>query len=94
MQNTSLRAGAEVNTLYSKVESVNEKSNFIAKQIKDLETTLEATKLLMEGGSSNYLEILTAQDALLGAQLSFIVNKYNIINSYISLYQSLGGGIN
>ena len=94
MQNTILRAGAEVNTLYSKVESLNEKSNFIAKQIKDLETTLEATKLLMEGGSSNYLEILTAQDALLGAQLSFIVNKYNIINSYISLYQSLGGGIN
>ena len=89
-----LEAGAEVNNAYSQVQSYSEKSVFYKNQVNSLERTVRSTKLLMESGSSNYLEVLTAQDNLLSAQLSLISNQYNEINSCISLYQALGGGAN
>lgn len=45
----------------------------------------------MENGSANYLEVLTAQENKLAAQLSLLTNKYNEISAYITLYQALGG---
>ena len=89
-----LEAGTEVNNAYGQVQSYSEKSVFYKNQVNSLERTVRSTKLLMESGSSNYLEVLTAQDNLLSAQLSLISNQYNEINSCISLYQALGGGAN
>ena len=51
----------------------------------------ESTGHLMENGSANYLEVLTAQENKLAAQLSLLTNKYNEISAYITLYQALGG---
>ena len=93
-QQTLLNAGAEVNSSYSQVQTFKQQAELYQKQIEALQRAVRATQLLMEGGSSNYLEILTAQDALLAAQLAFVVNQYNEINAYISLYQALGGGLN
>ena len=89
-----LEAGAEVNNAYSQVQSYSAQSVFYKNQVNSLERTVSSTKLLMERCSSNYLEVLTAQDNLLSAQLSLISNQYNEINSCISLYQALGGGAN
>ena len=46
----------------------------------------------MEHGSTNYLEVLTAQQSLLTAQLTQVANRFSEIQSLISLYQALGGG--
>ena len=76
-QQLLLEVGAEVNNAYSQVQAYEQKSTFYKNQVSSLERTVRSTKLLMESGSSNYLEVLTAQDNLLTAQLSLISNQYN-----------------
>ena len=46
----------------------------------------------MRHGESTYLEVLTAQQTLLQAQLSQISDRFEGIQGMISLYQALGGG--
>ena len=46
----------------------------------------------MEYGTTNYLEVLTARQSLLSAQLTQVSNRFMEIQSVISLYQALGGG--
>ena len=92
-QQTLLHAGAEVNNAYTQLQTYSQQSVFINSQVNSLERTVKSTQLLMEAGSSNYLEVLTAQDNLLSAQLALVTNQFNEINSYITLYQALGGGI-
>lgn len=48
----------------------------------------------MEHGNTTYLEVLTARQTLLSAQLSQTANRFAEIQSMISLYQALGGGQN
>ena len=91
---TLLNGGMEGNHAYSQLQMFIQTSALCENQVSSLERTVKSTRLLMEGGSSNYLEVLTAQDKLLSAQLSLINNRYNEINSCISLYQALGGGSN
>lgn len=50
------------------------------------------THELMDNGKSNYLEVLTAQESLLSAQLSEAMNMYNGAQAVIALYIALGGG--
>lgn len=45
----------------------------------------------MEHGTTTYLEVLTARQSLLGAQLSQTANRFSEIQSLISLYKALGG---
>lgn len=47
---------------------------------------------LMENGNTTYLEVLTARQSLLAAQLSQTANQFKEIQSLINLYQALGGG--
>ncbi len=42
--------------------------------------------LLMEQGTTNYLEVLTARQTLLSAQLNQTANRFTEIQSLISLY--------
>jgi outer membrane protein TolC len=46
----------------------------------------------MDNGKAKYLELLTAQESLLSAQLNEASNLYNGAQSVISLYIALGGG--
>lgn len=43
---------------------------------------------------ATYLEVLTAKQTLLSAQLSQVANRFKEIQSVINLYQALGGGAN
>ena len=42
-------------------------------------------------GTNTYLEVLTAQESLLSAQLSQVQNRYESIQALINLYTALGG---
>jgi len=46
----------------------------------------------MQKGKASYLEVLTAQENLLKAQLADVTNRYNRLISLIGLYVALGGG--
>ena len=47
----------------------------------------------MDNGKASYLEVLTAQETLLNAQLDEAMNMYDGAEAVIELYIALGGGI-
>lgn len=91
-QQTLLNAGAEVNTAMAKIQNNTEKEALNDKQIASMEQAVKSTQLLMQNSSTNYLEVLTAQQSLLAAQLSKISTQFTKIQGTIELYQALGGG--
>jgi len=46
----------------------------------------------MDNGQTSYLEVLTAQESFLSAQLNEAENLYNGAQAVIALYIALGGG--
>ena len=46
----------------------------------------------MQDKNATYLEVLTAQQSLLTAQVGEISNRLTEISEVITLYQALGGG--
>lgn len=89
---TILNAGAEVNTLLAQVQAAREKRALTAQQVASLQRAVESTELLMEHTSTTYLEVLTARQTLLSAELAEVSNHFNELQSVVSLYQALGGG--
>ena len=90
-QQTLLAAGSEVNDALTQVQTAR-KSIYFDKQVASLENAARSTRLLMQHGNTTYLEVLTAQQTLLNAQLSQVANRFTEIQGVITLYQALGGG--
>jgi outer membrane protein TolC len=91
-EHSILNAGSEVSNALYKYQAAGEKCIQRKQQIESLNSAGDKTKQLMQLGSSNYLEVLTAQQSLLSAQLSDVQDSFERIQSVISLYQALGGG--
>ena len=91
-QQTVLDAGAEVSNALYAYQTVGEKSAERDKQVKALEDAVDATIGLMNVGQTTYLDVITAQQSLLSAQLTQVQDDYDYLQSVISLYQALGGG--
>lgn len=87
-----LNAGAEVNNALAKIQTAQAKHEWRTKQIEALELAVESTEMLMQYGSTTYLEVLTAQQNLLTGRLSQISDRYEEIEGIITLYAALGGG--
>lgn len=87
-----LNAGNEVsNALYS-YQACKEKAEARATQVTSAQNAAEYSKELFNLGNSTYLEVLSAQQAYLSAQLSEITDTFSQMQAVISLYQALGGG--
>lgn len=92
-QQAVIAAGNEVNTAMANVNSAEAQKDFYTKQVNALTTALDATeKMYNSATGTNYLNVITAQNSLLQAQMSLISNRMEAISSTISLYQALGGG--
>ena len=91
-QQALLNAGSEVNNALTQVQVARGKTELRDGQITSLETAVRSTQLLMKHGNSTYLEVLTAQQSLLSAQLTQIADHFDEIQGIINLYQALGGG--
>lgn len=89
---TIIDAGIEVNNAMIGLQAVMEKSANYSAQVDNLEKAVESTRMLMQNGSTTYLEVLTAQETLLNAQIGEIGNKLNEISETVTLYRALGGG--
>lgn len=91
-QQTLLNAGTEVNNALTSYQTCRDKTELYEKQVNSLRNALRSTTLLMENGNRTYLEVLTARQTLLSAELSQVANKFSEIQSIVTLYQALGGG--
>lgn len=87
-----LNAGAEVSDALDLYEAAREKLTQREKQIYSLEKAVEYTQQLLTLGTSTYLEVLTAQQSLLNAQISGISDQFQSMQAVVNLYHALGGG--
>ena len=91
-QNAVLSAGSEVSNALVLYNSSAEKSELEAKQVESLKKNVEYTKMLFNDGSSTYLEVITAQQSLLNAELSKVADDLYKMQAVVNLYYALGGG--
>lgn len=91
-QQALLNAGAEVNNALTQVQTARAKTDTRSEQLRSLERAVESTQLLMQHGSTTYLEVLTAQQTLLSARLSAISDRLSELQGVVTLYHALGGG--
>ncbi|MEP2278019.1 TolC family protein [Maribacter sp.] len=89
---TILNAGQEVsNALYDYNISV-EKEAYITKQVVALRRAESNSQELLNSGYLTYLDLLTARENALNAELSLVSNKFNQLSATVEFYRSLGGG--
>lgn len=88
-----LDAGAEVNNALTQFQTACERSALIKQQVAALQKAVKSTRLLMQHGSTTYLEVLTAQQTLLQARLTQVSDRMNEIQGVINLYHAVGGGV-
>ena len=93
-QQKLIDAGMEVNDAITAWQTAKERLILDKKQIVALQGAVHNTRLLMRNSDTNYLEVLTAQQRLLEAELTEATDRYNAILSIITLYHALGGGVN
>lgn len=91
-QQSLLNAGSEVSNALYQFQSASEKSIQRQQQVKSLEQSVVFTQELFQLGTSTYLEVLTAQQALFSAQLLQVTDRFEQMQSVINLYSALGGG--
>ena len=89
---TMLKAGSEVNDAIFRCKNAQEQDTLYQRLLTTQSESYEGTYELMKTGRANYLEVLTAQENYLKAQLSDVTNRYNGLISLIDLYVALGGG--
>lgn len=90
---TLLDAGTEANNALISWQTARKRLDSDKLQIVYLKGAVMNTQLLMKNGQADYLEVLTAQKNLLQAELTGTNDKYLEIQSVISLYHALGGGM-
>ncbi len=91
-QNAILSAGNEVSNALVSYNSYDANSKIELERISVLAKSVEDTKALYRSSSSSYLEVLTAEQNLLNAQLSKISDDFYKMQAVVSLYTALGGG--
>lgn len=87
-----LDAGTEVNNALLQWQTARQRLVIDRQQIASLQSAVRSSELLMLHSSQNYLEVLTARQTLLDAELSAVSDRFDEIQGVINLYHALGGG--
>ncbi|TRX42748.1 hypothetical protein FNW54_18560 [Bacteroides sp. HF-5092] len=87
-----LDAGTEVNDALVQWQKAQGRLALSKQQVISLQSAVRSSELLMRHSSQNYLEVLTARQTLLQAELSVASNRFDEIQGVINLYHALGGG--
>lgn len=90
-QQSLLDAGKEVNNALTRWQSAHIRMDYVNQQIMTLQEAVRKTELLMQHTSTNYLEVLTARQRLLEAELTQAQDKFEEIQGVIDLYHAVGG---
>lgn len=91
-QQAVLDAGTEVNNALARLQSARTRLSIEAQQVAALREAVRKTSLLMHHSPTNYLEVLTARQSLLSAELVQAQDKFEEIQGVIDLYRATGGG--
>ena len=89
---TVINAGNQVNEALADCQAAKEKDVLYKRQVELLTDAYDGTHELMDAGKANYLEVLTAQETLLSAQINEAANLFDGSRALIALYIALGGG--
>ena len=91
-QTSLLSAGNEVSNALALYQNTMEKVKSRNIQVNSSRKAAEDTRELFNLGTSTYLEVLSAQQSYLSAQLSAVSDTFDQMQAVINLYQALGGG--
>lgn len=91
-QNSILTAGSEVSNALVAYNAAEEKNALYAQQIDILKKNVEQSQMLYKQSSSSYLEVITAQQNLLNAEISQVQDQFSKLQAIVNLYYALGGG--
>ena len=91
-QTTLLKAGNEVSNALYQYQMTSDKAISREIQVNSARKAAEDTKELFNLGTSTYLEVLSAQQSYLSAQISQVSDCFDKMQAVVSLYQALGGG--
>lgn len=91
-EKTYLEATKEVANAFASYQNETTKLEIREQQVEKLTKAVEFSDELLNHGMVNYLEVITAKDNALNAELALVDNKYKQLNALITLYRALGGG--
>lgn len=93
-QQSVLSAGSEVSNALVSYNTADANDKLERQQIEVLKKNVEQTQMLYKQSSSTYLEVITAEQNLLNAQISQVQDQFSKMQSVVNLYYALGGGRN
>jgi outer membrane protein TolC len=85
-------AGNEVNTAMLEVRCAEEHRIYYGHEADANQIAYDATRRLYENSSLNYLNVITAHNALIQSRMAQIGNRMDAVEATIELYLALGGG--
>ena len=91
-QQTILEAGQEVSDALHLYDATKKRLIHDQVQVEELKKASLYTKDLFQSGDASYLEVLTAQQSLLSAQLTEVADNVQRMMAVVTLYSALGGG--
>jgi NodT family efflux transporter outer membrane factor (OMF) lipoprotein len=89
---TLLVAGQEVSNAMYGFQAESRKYEFRQNEVAALRQAELNSELLLNNGFGTYLDLLTARQSALNAELNAIDNRLGQLQAVISLYRALGGG--
>lgn len=89
---TLLTAGNEVSNALYAYNAETEKFTYRQNEVEALRQAEANSEELLKNGYANYLDLLTARQSALNAELNVIDNKLQQLLSIVNLYEALGGG--
>lgn len=87
-----LQAGKEVSDALTRITTAEEKINLKTAEYEAYNEAMNYSEELLNYGLANYLEVLTARESSLNAQLSVTITKFEKLSATVELYRALGGG--
>ena len=91
-QQTVLEAGEEVSNALYLYDALSKRLAQDKNQVEQSKKAVDYTESLFQSSDATYLEILTARQTLLSAQLTEVSDNVQRMQAVITLYQALGGG--
>lgn len=91
-EQTILNAFTEVVNQLNNIENNRQAFELKSKQVQALNESIEISTLLFRSARADYMEVLLTQRDAVEASFDLIEVKMNLLEGYIQLYRSLGGG--
>ncbi len=91
-QRTVLKAWQEIDDAMADFTAAQNRRDALALAVKENETALTVAKAQYVQGASDFLNVLTVQNALLASQSALVEATANVAGSITHLYRAIGGG--